>query len=92
MALDGKREEIANEATLIPKAESLATRKELATDSISITRAMAGQTLSDLKALNATRSTMTTLDRRVLESLAAAQTLTPMQAALGQRLLRKHTK
>ena len=89
-----------NEATVIPKAEPLGTRKQIAQDAAAITQAQCRAIHEGLKSLagvcdGANRldgAGFNKLDVRIGHSLAEAPGLSYKQAALGKKLLAKYSR
>jgi SWI/SNF-related matrix-associated actin-dependent regulator 1 of chromatin subfamily A len=99
-AMDSDRVEMMNEATVIPKAEPLGTRKQIAQDAAAITQAQCRAIHEGLKSLagvcdGANRldgAGFNKLDVRIGHSLAEAPGLSYKQAALGKKLLAKYSR
>lgn len=97
-ALDSEREAIAEEASLVPKANPLSSRRELEIASTAITEAQRWAILASIKTLSRAcdgarqidGQGFNKIDVRIGKSLAGEQTLSPRQAALGQKLLRRY--
>lgn len=99
-ALDTAREELASEPTLVPKAEPLATRHQLTVAATAIMAAQRAAILDALKRLSAMCDGALAIDGQgfckfdvaIGKSLALQSHLSPMQAALGQKLLAKYVR
>ena len=98
--LDSERAELAAEATIMPKAEPIATRSELDVAATAITAEQRWAILMALRELaNVCDGAQAVdgcgfskLDVAVGKSLAAQNTLSPRQAALGQKLVAKYRR
>ena len=99
-ALDSERAELATEATIMQRAEPIATRSELDVAATAITAEQRWAILMALRALSnvcdgaqaVDGCGFSKLDVAVGKSLAAQSTLSPKQAALGQKLVAKYRR
>lgn len=99
-ALDSEREQIAEEASLVPKAQPLSSRRELEIASTAITEAQRWAILASIKTLSRAcdgarqidGQGFNKIDVRIGKSLAEQSSLSPRQAALGQKLLRRYAR
>ncbi len=99
-ALDTELEELAAEPSLAPKAEPLATRHQLTVSATAITAAQRSAILDALRNLSAMCDGARAIDGQgfckfdvaIGKSLALQSALSPMQAALGQKLLKKYAR
>lgn len=97
-ALDTDRPQIAEEATLIPKHHALASRREIEVESIAITKDMRHAIHEALRRLSLVcdgafardGNGFNGCDSRIGKSLAEQPFLSPKQAVLAQRILRKY--
>ena len=98
--LDTEREELASEPSLVPKAEPLATRHQLTVAATAITAAQRAAILDALRYLSAMCDGARAIDGMgfckfdvaIGKSLALQSALSPMQAALGKRIVAKYSR
>jgi hypothetical protein len=98
--LDSERPQLAEEATLIPMATPLASKREIDLESIAITLEQRREIHSALKRLAQVCDGAQAIDghgfnkfdSRIGKSLAEYPTITPKQAVLGLRLVRKYAR
>ena len=99
-ALDSERPQLAEEATLIPRATPLASKREIDLESIAITLEQRREIHSALKRLAQVCDGAQAIDghgfnkfdSRIGKSLAEQPTISPKQAVLGLRLVRKYAR
>ncbi len=99
-ALDTEREELAAEPSLAPKAEPLASRHQLTVSATAITEAQRWAILAALKLLSEMcdgaraidGAGFSKFDVAIGKSLSLCSALSPMQSALGQKLLAKYRR
>ena len=97
-ALDSERAELAQEATIMPKAEPLATKTEIERDALSITTQQAWAIHQALKVLagrcdgarQLDGAGFNKIDSRIGKSLSEQGSITVKQAALGRKILQKY--
>jgi SNF2 family DNA or RNA helicase len=99
-AMDGNRPEIEQEAVLVPKAKPLATRREVEAEATAITSEQRWAILAALRVLSGMCDGARAIDGHgfnkvdaaIGHSLAGQGSLTPRQAALGQRLIGRYRR